>query len=126
MPMSSAESSAKAPINRFFEWFGKLGERQKIGGRRIEGETSGTSGGTYPPDRCSGRWCGSAIREILIDEQHHQIGSGDCSRRERLGYGERQIGTMRNSYLGIRHKRIMIPAWLPMMALAANEGGSNS
>jgi len=41
------------------------------------------------------------IREILINEQE------------------------RNACLGIRDKRIKIPAWLPMMGIVANEAGSN-
>jgi hypothetical protein len=32
---------------------------------------------------------------------------------------------MINSWLGVKHKRVRIPACLPMMALAVNDGGSN-
>jgi hypothetical protein len=32
---------------------------------------------------------------------------------------------MLNSCPGVKHKRIRIPTFLPMMALAVNDGGSN-
>jgi hypothetical protein len=68
---------------------------------------------------------GEQIREILIEEQDHQIALATALGKERASSRSRQIATMTNSCLGKRHRRIRIPACLPIMAIVTNECGTN-
>jgi hypothetical protein len=68
---------------------------------------------------------GEQIREILIEEQDHQIALATALGRSVPAPVSAKIGTMRNSCLGIMHTRIRIPACLPIMAIVANEDDSD-